>query len=134
MNEVNAGNIKTKKELELAIDELAMYYKKIRIREDPKLTFLQRIGEEPIDTSTTHRPIDKDKIRIEFEKAMKDSRELSLRRRRPHAGLHSIDSSLMFQRTGKFNESYIKQVIKEEFKPLLTKKKEEKKESRNRIK
>jgi hypothetical protein len=125
MNDVNDGKIKTKKELELAIDELASYYKKIRIRKDPELTFLQKIGEEPIDTRPTHRPIDKDKIRTEFEKAMKDSRELDLRSRRPHAGLHSIDSSLMYQRTGKFNESYIKQVIKEELEAVLAEKKKE---------
>ena len=129
MNDVNDGKIKTKKELELAIDELASYYKKIRIRKDPELTFLQKIGEEPIDTRPTHRPIDKDKIRTEFEKAMKDSRELDLRSRRPHAGLHSIDSSLMYQRTGKFNESYIKQVIKEELEAVLAEKKKKRKKA-----
>jgi len=73
--EVLDGNIKTKRQLEQAIDELTKYYQKIRIRKDPELTFLQKIGEEPIDTSTTHRPVDKEKIMAEYEKAMKGHKE-----------------------------------------------------------
>jgi hypothetical protein len=127
MNDVNDGKIKTKKELELAIDELASYYKKIRIREDPELTFLQKIGEEPIDTSTTHRPIDKDKIRTEFEKAMKRNKEHQefKRRHRVTPGLTPGDKPKLYSYSENvvFKKSYVRQVIREEYEAVLDEKK-----------
>lgn len=94
--EVLDGNIKTKKQLEQAIDELAKYYQKIRIRRDPKQTYLQSIGEEPPDTTPTHRPIDKEKIMVAYEKAMKDHKEHEewSRRHRVTPGLTPGDKPL----------------------------------------
>ena len=130
MQDVNARKIKTKKELELAIDELASYYKKIRIRRDPELTFLQKIGEEPIDTSTTHRPIDKDKIRTEFEKAMKDNKEHQefKRRHRVTPGLTPGDKPKLYSYSENvvFKKSYVRQVIREEYQAVLAEKKKKK--------
>ena len=71
MQDVNAGKIKTKKELELAIDELASYYPKIRFRHDPRPpSRYVGGGLEPPDTAPTHRPIDKEKIRPFIESAL----------------------------------------------------------------
>lgn len=136
MQDVIARKIKTKKELELAIDELASYYKKIRIRRDPKLTFLQRIGEEPIDTSTTHRPIDKDKIRAAYEKAMKDYKEHQefKRRHRVTPGLTPGDKPKLYSYSENvvFKKSYVRQVIREEYQAVLDEKK--KKSAKDKMK
>jgi hypothetical protein len=136
MNDVNARKIKTKKELELAIDELASYYKKIRIRRDPKQTFLQRMGEEPLDTRPTHRPVSKEKIRAAYEKAQKDNKSFKdfARKHSVTPGLDSMDTGPMRSSVGGFlrkegielTESYVKQVIREEYQAVLDEKKKKK--------
>ena len=72
-NDVRDKKIKSNKELEAAIDELALYYSK------------------------PDRPIDKEEIRTHFKKAMKDSSELDARRGRPHAGVRGGKDSDMWK-------------------------------------
>ena len=135
MQDVNARKIKTKKELELAIDELASYYKKIRIRSDPKETYLQSIGAEPPDTRPTHRPVSKEKIRAAYERAQKDNKSFEdfARKHRVTPGLTPGDSPMRSGLRGfpkregiELTESYVKQVIREEYQAVLDEKKKKK--------
>ena len=134
MQDVNAGKIKTKKELELAIDELASYYPKIRFREDPRQSRRSRAIGEPPDTAPTHRPIDKEKIRKEYEKAQKDYRSFRQWSRASVPGIDSMDTGPMRSSVGGFlrkegielTESYVKQVIREEYQAVLDEKKKKK--------
>jgi len=108
-NDVRAKKIKSSKELEAAIDELVLYYSK------------------------PDRPIDKEKIRAHFEKSMESSRRLDVKSRRPHAGLTPGDSPMrsglrgFAKREGiELTESYVKQVIREEYQAVLDEKKKKK--------
>ena len=72
-NDVRDKKIKSSKELEAAIDELALYYSK------------------------PDHPIDKEKIRAHFEESMKSSARLDARSRRPHAGVTGGKDSDMWK-------------------------------------